>query len=77
MFCSVHKWFISASLDTAKPLPAIVRRHMTHCRSCTDFAAGADSLGNRLVVDGQKLLVHSHRELEERIVSSLPGMISP
>ncbi len=76
MLCSVHRWFISGSLDTGKPVPAIVRRHLTLCPSCKDFETSAHVMGNRLVEHGQTLLTHSHQGLEERIVSSLPGAIA-
>ncbi len=76
MFCSVHKWFISGSLDTGSSLPALVRRHVDHCRSSKDFAAGAHALGDRLTAQGQQLLTQPRRQLEERITAELPGLIA-
>ncbi|MCK4625234.1 MAG: hypothetical protein KAV00_07985, partial [Phycisphaerae bacterium] len=37
MFCILHRWFISRSMDTVKPLPWMVDRHVRRCRECAHF----------------------------------------
>jgi hypothetical protein len=56
MFCFLYKWMISATLDTGKELPGIVKRHLDGCGSCRRFARIGGGLKQRLNHDGKALL---------------------
>lgn len=48
MFCILHKWFISRSMDTARPLPRLVARHLSRCQACARFARQCLDIAARL-----------------------------
>jgi hypothetical protein len=73
MVCFIHKWFVSSALDTGKPLPGLVRKHLKNCNECHAFAASADHLHQQLDTDTPTFLSSfSHQKLQEKIVSGLP-----
>ncbi len=48
MFCILHRWFISRSMDTVKPLPWVVDRHVRRCRACAHFRQQCLGMAERL-----------------------------
>ncbi|MCP5051078.1 MAG: hypothetical protein GY940_28195 [bacterium] len=72
MFCFIYKWFISRSMDTGKPVPPIILRHLGHCKSCKGFAGMGQALNERLVRDAAGILEDSPHRLAEKIISALP-----
>lgn len=48
MFCILHRWFISRSMDTVKPLPWVVDWHVRRCRECAHFRQQCLGMAERL-----------------------------
>ena len=48
MFCILHRWFISRSMDMVKPLPWVVDRHVRRCRACAHFRQQCLGMAERL-----------------------------
>ncbi len=71
MFCFIHKWFVSRSLDTGESLPGFVVRHLAGCAECRNFERLSGSLANRLSQDAQALIRQHDDFLNERINSAL------
>lgn len=69
MFCSIHKWLISRSMDTGKSLPRMVKRHIRTCASCRRFAQLSDGLAESFSKAEKKL--QRREALEQRIISGL------
>ncbi len=77
MMCSVYKWFVSSTLDTGKPLPGFVSKHLSHCHECHTFASHAGHLHHTLANDTPTFLKEfSHQEFAEKIISGLPARVS-
>lgn len=77
MFCSIYKWYISRALDSGKPLPNTVGRHIRRCASCREFAQFSESLKNRCVKDVPGFLDSYKEELNEKIISVLATQPEP
>lgn len=71
MFCSINKWLISRSLDSGKPIPDPVERHLQRCASCQEFVRFCESLKQRCVQDRPDFLKIHNESLKEKILSSL------
>ncbi len=77
MFCFIYKWFISRSMDTGKPVPGFILRHLGHCKSCKCFAEIGQVVNERLVHDTPGILVDSRDSLSERITAAVHNSPTP
>ena len=71
MFCNIYQWFISGSMDTGKPLPGLIRRHVGHCQSCRRFSEMGSAVNKRLTKDAPAVIEESPKDLSNRIVATL------
>jgi len=56
MLCFIHKWKISRSLDSGKPLSRPAERHLAACAACREFYRTGQDLAVRLTADAASLL---------------------
>jgi hypothetical protein len=54
MFCSLFKFLISSSMDSDRPFPNLVARHVARCDQCREFAELAGDLDEKLRTDAQE-----------------------
>lgn len=71
MFCFIYRWLISWSMDSGKPLPSYVNKHMQACDSCREFTRASQRLSERLVREAREVAVPQATELSEKIIASL------
>ncbi len=48
MFCTLHRWHISQTLDTGEPLPRRVSRHLERCPECSAFYERCETVAAEL-----------------------------
>ena len=48
MFCKLHRWHVSRSLDDAQPLPKATARHVEKCNTCRQFHQDSLAVARRL-----------------------------
>jgi hypothetical protein len=77
MFCFINKWLISRSLDLGKRLPALVTRHLGHCRSCREFYRLSESISRRLSREAAEFIRKRDNRLNEKILSALTAKSTP
>ena len=51
MMCRITRWFISQSIDSNRPMPGRIDRHLAGCPRCKIFMQTTDVLTQRLVED--------------------------
>lgn len=56
MFCFIYKWMISRAMDSGQEPYRAVKRHITHCGNCREFARVSDSLASSLARDATGFL---------------------
>ncbi len=71
MLCKIYRWKVSGAIDSGKPVPDAVKRHLLRCVSCREFAAAAEEMGQRLSRDAGVLTAAGGQALSERIKASL------
>jgi hypothetical protein len=71
MFCFINRWLISWSLDSPKPFPGAVKRHIRRCENCREFARASGVLDAGLSREIPGFPRESHEALETRIISTL------
>lgn len=75
MLCKIYRWKVSGAIDSGKPMPDAVKRHLLRCDSCREFAAAAEDVGRRLSRDAEILTGPGDRALADRIKASLGDRI--
>ena len=68
MFCILHKWSISQSMDLTKPLARRVVRHMRRCPECRSFRERSQIMTDRLIEAGDLLSPQVSTELHAKIM---------
>ena len=71
MFCILYKWIISRSMDTDKPLPRRVVRHMDRCGACKVFQSRCLAVADRLSEQAGLQTCEVSPELHTKILSGL------
>ena len=56
MICTLSKWFISSSLDSAKKIPGFVRNHLKKCGSCREFLNFSQTLEEKAALDAATVI---------------------
>jgi hypothetical protein len=54
MFCSLIKFLISSSMDSDRPFPGFVARHVSQCDQCREFAELTGDLDEKLHAGAQE-----------------------
>ena len=71
MFCILHRWFISQSIDLIRPLPRRVERHLRQCPGCTSFRERSEAMADQLSEESQWRRLEVSAELHGRIMRKL------
>ena len=73
MFCILHRWFISQSIDLIRPLPRRVERHLRQCPGCTSFRERSEAIADQLSEESQWRRLEVSAELHAKIMGRLQG----
>ena len=68
MFCKLHRWHVSRSLDDAQPLPKATARHVAKCDACRQFHQDSLAVARRLAEQGTPSPVTVSPDLHARIL---------
>lgn len=68
MFCKLHRWHVSRSLDDARPLPKATARHVKKCDACRQFHQDSLAVARRLAEQAAPSPVTVSPDLHERIL---------
>ncbi len=71
MLCKIYRWKVSGAIDSGKPVPDAVKRHLLRCASCREFAAAAEDMGRELSREAGVLIDSPNPALEECVKASL------
>ena len=68
MFCTVHKWLISRSMDSHRPAPRWVARHEARCSTCRQFRHRCHDMARQLAEQALPVEPGVSRTLHARII---------
>jgi hypothetical protein len=68
MFCKLHQWHVSRSLDDAQPLPKATARHVAKCDPCRQFHQDSLAVARRLTERPAPSPVTVSPDLHDRIL---------
>jgi len=74
MFCSLHRWKISRSLDSGRPLPKRTAAHLRRCAACREFHEQCAGLAERLATDAPAAAGEVSPELHAEILRRCLGV---
>ncbi len=70
MWCFIHKWNVSRTIDSGGPPAGLTRRHLEKCASCREFSRVSRDLEKRLAADAAALLESADTTLARRMMPS-------